>query len=371
MTRRPDAVVVGAGVVGAACARFLAAEGLRVLVVEAGRVAGGVTAAGMGHVTVMDDSEAQLALTQYSLGLLDEDAPALPPQAELDACGTLWIAEDDDQLELVRAKHERYLAHGITSHILDSASLAEEEPQLRPGLAGALLVPDDRVLYPPALARWLLDQAVIDGARIAEETAVDRIEAGAVVVGGHRTETGLVVNAAGVGAPGLTRGLPVVPRKGHLVITDRYPDYCRHQLVELGYLRSAHTMEGESVAFNVQPRTTGQLLIGSSRELVGTDTSLNRLLLARMLERARAFLPSLDRLNALRIWTGMRPATPDKLPLIGRWPELEGLWIAAGHEGLGITTALATGRLLTDLVAGRTPAIDPSPYDPRRVQEAA
>ena len=105
-------------------------------------------------------------------------------------------------------------------------------------------------------------------------------------------EADLVVNAAGPEAPRLTPGLPIVPRKGHLVITDRYPGFLRHQVVELGYLKSAHTLTRESVAMNVQPRRTGQLLVGSSRELVGWDASLNRALLARMLRRAAEFIPA-------------------------------------------------------------------------------
>ena len=128
----------------------------------------------------------------------------------------------------------------------------------------------------------------------------------------------VVVNAAGAAAAPLTPGLPIVPRKGHLAITDRYPDFCRHQLVELGYLTSAHVMTNESVAFNVQPRTTGQVLIGSSRELVGWDASINHSILRRMLARAVEFIPGLRELSVIRSWTGFRPATPDKLPLIGR-----------------------------------------------------
>ncbi len=116
----------------------------------------------------------------------------------------------------------------------------------------------------------------------------------------------------------------------------------------------------------MQPRLTGQVLVGSARELVGWDASVNRSILARMLARAVAYMPALARLPALRVWTGFRPATPDNLPLIGPF-ESDRLWVAAGHEGLGITTALGTGRLLADLVAGREPAIDAAPYAPGRL----
>ena len=126
-------------------------------------------------------------------------------------------------------------------------------------------------------------------------------------------------------------------------------------------------MTNESVAFNVQPRSTSQVLIGSSRELVGWDGSTNRLVLQQMLDRALQFMPALAGLSIVRTWTGFRPATTDKLPLIGPWTPTAGLWIAAGHEGLGITSALGTARLLADLVAGRTPPIDAAPYSPMRL----
>jgi glycine/D-amino acid oxidase-like deaminating enzyme len=380
--RRPDLVLIGAGIVGAACAYELSRAGLRVLVLEADFAGGGTTAAGMGHIVVMDDSEAQFALTSYSARLWAELAPELGPGCEVDPCGTLWVAENETQLELVRAKEAFYSARGVAVEVLSGGELARLEPQLRPGLAGALRVPGDSVVYPPMVARWLLDRAREAGAEVREGARVRSIEPGAVVVGGggcsgacaspgERIETGQVIVAAGAEAATLVPGLPLIPRKGHLAITDRYPGFCRHQLVELGYLQSAHTLTTESVAFNVQPRRTGQLLIGSSRELVGWDASLNRRLLARMLARATTFLPGLASLSTIRSWVGFRPATPDKLPLIGAWEELSGLWIAAGHEGLGITTSLGTARLLADLILGRPPTLDPTPYAPGRTQAIA
>ena len=236
----PDAIVVGAGIVGAACARELTAAGLRVTVVEAGVVGGGATAAGMGHLAVMDDSEAQFALTSYSQSLWRELAPELFPQ------------------------------------------------------------------------------------------------------------------------------LPVAPRKGHLLITDRYPGFVNHQLIELGYLKSAHSTASDSVAFNVQPRRTGQILIGSSRQFGVTETAVESDILGRMLRRAIEYMPGLRTLSAIRTWTGFRAATPDKLPLIGPAPGLRNVLLATGHEGLGISTSLATARLIADELRGRPSLIPREPYEPGR-----
>ncbi len=363
---KPDAIIVGAGIVGAACAAALAGDGLRVLVLDASAPALGTTAAGMGHLVVMDDSAEQLALTEYSTALWAAQSEALRVASELEWCGTVWVAEDETQLDAVHAKQRRYAEQGMTAFVLGERELAEAEPNLRRGLPGGLLVPADGVIYPPSAALALLLLAQERGAIVRDHTPVEAIVANGVRAGGSTLNAEIVVNAAGAEATRLTPGLPVIPRKGHLVITERHPGFCRHQVVELGYLASAHVMTDESVAFNVQPRVTGQVLIGSSRELVGWDSQINRRVLAKMIDRACAFMPGLASLSAVRTWTGFRPATPDKLPLIGRWPATPGLWIAAGHEGLGITTSLGTAALLADLIAGRTPTIDPLPYAPDR-----
>ena len=367
---RCDAIVVGAGIVGAACAAALARGGLRVRVLDASFAAGGSTAAGMGHLVVMDDSPEQLALTGYSARLWAELVDTLAPAVEHRACGTIWVAEDAEQLAAVDEKRRVYAAAGIDSELLDDGALAEAEPFLRHGLAGGLRVAADAVLYPPQAALHLLRTALDRGGELCEHTEVAAVAAhGVRLAGGGAMHAEVVVNAAGAAAPRLVPELPIVPRKGHLIITDRHPELCAHQLVELGYLASAHTMTSESVAFNLQPRATGQLLLGSSRELVGWDASINPAIVRRMVRRACDFMPALADVSALRTWTGFRPATPDKLPLVGRWEPVPGLWVAAGHEGLGITTALGTAQLVADLVAGRTPAIDPAPYAPSRVAD--
>ena len=105
------------------------------------------------------------------------------------------------------------------------------------------------------------------------------------------------MNAAGAWAPDLTAGLEIKKRKGHLVITDRYPGFVRHQLVELGYLKSAHSVSSDSVAFNVQPRRTGQILIGSSRQYGAEHKEVDQHMLVRMLQRAQEYMPGLGKMS--------------------------------------------------------------------------
>lgn len=367
----PDVVVVGAGIVGAACAAACSARGLRVEVLEQAGVGGGATAAGMGHLVVMDDSEAQLALTHYSRTLWQALAPELAPEVEYTASGTIWVAADADEMDEAGRKQRYYAAHGVAAELLSAAALAEHEPRLRPGLAGGLLVPQDAVIYPPCGARWLLERAQRAGATVRLGARVKAMRGGTEgcvveLADGSRRSAGAAVCAAGAEAAGLFAGLPIRWRKGHLVITDRYPGFLRHQLVELGYVKSAHAHDGDSVAFNAQPRATGQILIGSSRQFDDHHPAVDHGMLSRMLRRASEFMPALAELDALRVWTGFRAATPDGLPLIGPWPGAETVWLATGHEGLGITTALATGALVADGLTGTPPAIAPEPYLPGR-----
>jgi glycine/D-amino acid oxidase-like deaminating enzyme len=234
-------------------------------------------------------------------------------------------------------------------------------------MAGGLLVSEDVVVYPPCAAKFLVERALKHGAEIRLGASVTRMAEGGIgCEDGSEIFAERIVNAAGARSPSLTIGVEIKPRKGHLVITDRYAGFLRHQLVELGYLKSAHSLATDSVAFNVQPRRTGQILIGSSRQYGAENKEVDHAMLARMLRRAQEYMPAIGEMSAVRTWTGFRAATPDKLPLIGPWPADKTLFLATGHEGLGITTSLATAKILADHITGRVPEIPIEPYLPSR-----
>lgn len=380
MRRTSEVVVVGAGIVGAACARALARAGFEVLVVDETVPGGGTTAAGMGHVVVMDDSDAQMRLT--SLGrelwhqLLSELDAASTARAEVDRAGTLWVAEDEADLQVVRDKYAYYSEHGVRAEILDENALKDAEPELRDGLPGALRVPDDLVVYAPSVVDVLMRDAIADGARFELARATRVVPRRVELEGERAIEAEHVVNAAGEGALALLDatardGIAVRRRKGQLAITDRYPGFARHQLVELGYLKSAHGDAKASVAFNLQPRKTGQMLLGSSREFEARGSEIDGGLLQSMIARAECFMPRIASLQVLRCWAGFRVATSDNLPLIGPVASDEGLLLACGHEGLGITTSLSTAELLAARLRGEEAPIDNRPYLPSRFAQSS
>lgn len=371
MNKGAEVIIVGAGIVGAACALELSTEGLRVLVIDEGFPSAGSTGAAMGHIVVMDDSEAQFAITRYSQILWDDLRDQLPASVEFDPCGTLWIAADEDEMREVRRKFDYYRERGVNAEILDSRQVRDVEPHLRTPLAGGLRVPGDSVVYPPCAADFLLKKARALGARVIQCQPVASIGKNiARLADGTVFAAGFIVNAAGQSAPKLSPGINIKPRKGHLVITDRYPNFLHHQVVELGYLKSAHSLTADSVAFNVQPRKTGQILIGSSRQYGAENSAVDESILSRMLQRAFEYMPDLNFVSAIRGWTGFRPATPDKLPLIGPSPQDPSVLVAAGHEGLGITTSLATAKLVCAQILGQRPAIPIQPYLPSRQMAA-
>lgn len=361
-----DVLVLGGGIVGCACAHECVRAGMIVGLVEGNVPGGGATAAGMGHLVVMDDSPAQLALTRYARSLWQELRPQLPAAVEYEARGTIWVAADDEEMAEVAAKQRLFAASDIASEVLESAALARQEPHLRSGLAGGLLVPDDAVIYPPTAAAYFLQEAVRGGAvllrgneAVAAGKGIVQLSDGTSLAAKH------IIVATGTNTS-LVPGLPVQKRKGHLLITDRYPGLLTHQLVELGYLKSAHKVSADSVAFNVQPRKTGQLLIGSSRQYGSEDPSSEPVMLERMLQRAFDYMPMLAKVSGIRVWTGFRAATPDKLPFLGPTEDAT-IVLAMGFEGLGITNAPAAARLIVDHLCARPSAIEVTPYLPSRL----
>ncbi|GJH05991.1 FAD-dependent oxidoreductase [Paraburkholderia terrae] len=369
-----DVVIVGAGIVGAACAAELAARGLRVTVLDAQGIGGGATAAGMGHIVVMNDSPAEFALSRYSRDLWLALAPQLRTRDAFARCGTLWVAADAEELDAAREMHAAFAAQDVAAQLLDERALYDCEPSLAPGMAGGLLIGHDSIVYAPSAAQWLLTQspgaARIDVRLHAQAVAVDAQHV--TLSNGERVGGAHIVVANGLQARELVRGLPLQPKKGHLLITDRYPGFIRHQLLELGYIKSAHHATGTSVAFNVQPRPTGQLLIGSSRQFDTTDAAVEMPVLAQMLQRAARYLPELPTLNGIRAWTGFRAASPDGMPLIGpAGSAAPGVWLAVGHEGLGVTTSLGTAQLLAAQITRTASVIAVDPFLPARFEFGA
>lgn len=360
-----DVIVIGAGIAGSACARECVLAGLTTAIVEAGRPGSGATSKGMGHVVAMDDSPAHLALTTYSRSIWQEQAARVLPEAvAYQSRGTIWVAANDEEMVEVHTRLARYEAAGIPVELLGAARLAREEPNLRSRLAGALFVPGDGICRPPVAASFYLADAQRLGARLFLQRAVTAAEGRVVLADGIVLNAKHIVLAVGTECD-LLPALPIRKRKGHLAITEPQPGFLHHQLVELGYLKSAHQDDADSVVFNVQPHPDGRVMIGASRQYGNEDPEIDQYIVDRLLLRARSYMPALADVPIESVRTGFRAATPDKLPLIGRATGISAdpsLWLLAGFEGLGITCSPGAARLLVDAMLGRSSEIDRRPY---------
>lgn len=370
--------IVGGGIVGAACALALARADLRPLVIEATTPGCGATAEGMGHLVVLDHDQTTLALTLRSLELWHALAPDLPDAAEWSGAGTLWLAEDSTQLERAGVHAEELRAVGLDARLIAGTELRALEPSLAQDLVGALRVADDRIVYPPVVAAWLLERACALGATLLAGVRLERLERlddaeELIFADGRRQQSERVILATGLGTgallPGHALAGAVQPRRGHLLITERTRLKVEHQLVELGYHDSVSARGATSVAFNLQPRPSGQLLLGSSRQDGSADREVDALVIARLIDRGRRFVPGLPAVRGLRAWVGLRPATRDGLPLVGPLPERPSLILACGHEGLGITTSLVTAEIVAAGLGAGTTRVDAHALRPERLLE--
>ncbi|MFZ6752749.1 NAD(P)/FAD-dependent oxidoreductase [Undibacterium sp. Dicai25W] len=376
MHSHPDVIVIGAGIVGAACALSLQKAGMQTLLIDAAMPGCGVTAAGMGHLVALDESEQELDLCLYSLQLWRDWIREHPGIGQVSQCGTLWVAENEQQLAAAQARAARLNARAWQAEVLNSEKLRQLEPALRHGLAGAVRVFGDSVVYPPVIAYHLAQELQLHGGKLQcglrVNAILDDVSASETILfeDGQRLSAQYIVVAAGLGVAELLPEIPVFPRKGHLAITDRYPGRLQHQIVSMDYGQHHMTPDGLSVAANIQPRSTGQWLIGSSRQDGQTDTTVSPVALGAVLQSAIRLLPCLATMNVIRAWAGMRPASPDGQPIIGVHPERPGIWLAAGHEGLGVTTSFATAEILKDLILDQMTSIDSTPYSPSRLFES-
>jgi glycine/D-amino acid oxidase-like deaminating enzyme len=387
-TGSADIVVIGGGIIGCAVmfhlARLLPRE-LRILLLDRGPIAGATSGSSMGHLMVTPDDAQHHALSATSVRLWRELHEQVG-RFDYNPTGALYLADGEDDLPLLAQLQGQFAAAGEPAEILGPRELRAREPGLAHDLPGALYYPGDGVVLPMAACGAMLRAARAANARVEVRpgVAVTGIERDGNRVAAVRTATGRiaagdVVLACGVWTPevaawaGLPR-VPIVPRAGNLAITAHHATPIRTQLLEVAYLRVAHgaaqadpTRPGEDPgahAVNMQPQTHGGCLIGSTRQFRGMDRTVDRALLHRSLARAARYAPGLRGAPIVRTWAGLRPYSLDGQPWIGPWPELRGLWLASGHEGLGISLAPITGLLLAQQLAGLPTAVDHRPYLP-------
>ncbi|WP_433163069.1 NAD(P)/FAD-dependent oxidoreductase [Kribbella sp. CA-247076] len=369
-----DVVVVGAGIVGAACAEALTAAGVRVVVVDRGAVASGTTASGEGNVLVSDKEpgpELELAIaSRAEWGAVLARLPERVADVEWEDKGGVVVATTDPgPLKAFAAKQR---AAGVDARVITPAEAFELEPLLTRDVTIGVHYPDDAQLQPVLAATALLTAVRARGSVV--RSGVDALSvrtAGGRVVGLETSDgeiaCGAVLNACGPwsGAFAAAAGAPiqVLPRRGMLLVTAPLPECVRHKVYDADYVGAVGSGDAELQTSTVVESTrAGTVLIGSSRERIGYDDSLRVNVLRELARKAVGLFPFLGDVPVMRTYGGFRPYAPDHLPVIGPDPRVSGLWHATGHEGAGIGLAASTGRLVTELFLGLTPHLAADPF---------
>jgi len=364
----PDVVVVGAGIVGAACAYYAAREGLSVTVLERGTVGGGTTSRGEGNILVSDKEPGpELALALASRTRWLELAAELgPDRFELEEKGGLVVAASDGGAAALTRFAAGQRAAGVETVAVSADRLRDHEPNLAPDLAAGVLYPQDMQVQPVLAAVSLLAAARSLGAAVVrgeEVVAADRGPDGHLTAVRTRTgryPTGAVVNAAGtwggevgerLGAP-----IPVLPRRGFILVTEPLPRVVRHKVYTADYVDNVASDDaGLETSTVIEGTRGGTVLNGASRERVGFDSTMSVEVLRRLATPAIRIFPFLAAVRLMRTYCGFRPYCPDHLPVIGPDPRVPGVFHACGHEGAGIGLAPGTGALISQSLTGGRP----------------
>ncbi|BCL26555.1 NAD(P)/FAD-dependent oxidoreductase [Streptomyces aurantiacus] len=375
-----DVVIVGAGMVGAASALYAARAGLSAVLVDRGPVAGGTTGAGEGNLLVSDKEpgpELDLALLSGRLwaGLAAE--PGVAGSVEYEAKGGLVVAAGPEGLTALEGFAAAQRSAGVEAESVAAGQLHDLEPYVARGLAGGVLYPQDAQVMPTLAAARLVRLARTAGASLRTGwTVTEVLRTASGAVRGVRTPHGdihapAVVNAAGTWGGELAAlagvSLPVLPRRGFVLVTEPLPRRVRHKVYAADYVAD---VASDSAALQTSPvvegTAAGPVLIGASRERVGFDRSFSLPVTRELAAGATRLFPFLAEVRAMRAYLGFRPYLPDHLPAVGPDPRVPGLFHACGHEGAGIGLATGTGHLIAQVLTDRTPDLDLAPFRPDR-----
>ena len=385
MTQIPgssEIVIVGGGIIGCAIAYYTAKAGLEVTLVERGEIGAGTSTRCDGNILAIDKDpgfDSQMSLKSQEL--VRELAQELD-DFEYRAPGSILVCETEAEMEAARSWVDRQQKLGLPFRMLDRQDLKDDSPYFAPDLLGGLECASDSTVNPPLMVYALARGAQRHGAKIipfTEVTGFRRDPSGAIA--GVETSQGViatkrVVNAGGVWAPAIAAmvgvEVPIKPRKGHILVAARTYPVSRRKVMEFGYLISKfggqrvvdEETERYGVAMVFEPTTVSNFLIGSSRQFVGIDTSIDTRVIATIARRAVRFYPVMKEIPVIRAYAGVRPWTPDHLPVISAVDQVPGFYVAAGHEGDGISLAAVTGKVVSEMLTGQPTCI---PTDPVRI----
>lgn len=378
-----EVVVVGGGIIGASTAYYLAREGAEVMIVEADDLASGASGACDGFLYLQSKMPGpHLELARESLALYPELAAELDVDIEYSRCGSLILAKTADELKALRAGVKKMKATGLDVELVTEAELRKLAPAVSDKVKGASLCRDDAQVNPTLLTLGLAKKAVDLGARILVNCRVENIVIMNDRVRELKTSEGSihtrrVVCAAGVGSNQIGKmaiiDIPVMPRKGQILVTEPVDRILEHVVSDFEYMGVKLGMEDKAsrseeakrlgLGFTAEQTRSGNVLLGSTREFGGFDTETTAEAINAIAKNAVEYLPAIKDLDVIRSYAGLRPYSPDGLPILGSVKGIKGFYLATGHSGDGISLAPITGKLLAELILDGETSLDMGPFN--------
>jgi sarcosine oxidase subunit beta len=381
---KADVLIVGAGVIGASIAFHLSRLGIKPLVIEKRHPAAGSSGACDGLVFLQSKKPGlHLRLALESRKRFEGLVDLLGRRIEFKNPGGMCLIESEAELAAMRLFVEEQRRSGLAVELVEGDEARLREPCLSDQVIAAAYSALDSQVNPYALTFAFLRAAQSAGARVLTGVSVTGIEKAAGRAAGAVTDSGrisapVVVNAAGARAADIGRmaglAIPITPRRGQILVTAAVAPLLRHCLISAQYVAAKfkpELAERGGMGFSLEQAENGNILIGSTREFVGFDRRTTFEGIRTIAGRIAPVIPALRRVPVIRTFGGLRPYTPDGLPILGRVAGLEGFIMAAGHEGDGIALAAITGELIAELIATGRTRLPLDPFRLERFREAA
>ncbi|KLA32038.1 NAD(P)/FAD-dependent oxidoreductase [Bacillus cereus] len=385
--RHCDVLIIGGGIIGCSIAYYTSKYGRDVTIIEKGEFVSGTSSRCDGNILAIDKDpgfDSQMSLVSQKL--VTELSEELEHSFEYRAPGSILVCESEEEMEAAQQWVNRQKEVGLPFRMLDRQDIREESPFFAEDLLGGLECATDSTVNPYLLAFSLLTESKKFGTKAFNHTEVKEmkrdIDGSFIVETTNGTFTAKqVVNAAGVWAPKIGQmldvNIPIEPRKGHIIVASRQQHVGCRKVMEFGYLISKFggkrkvdaLTEKYGVALVFEPTESQNFLIGSSREFVGFHTKINNEVIKCIANRAIRFYPKMADMMVIRSYAGLRPWTEDHLPIISRVEHIPNYFIAAGHEGDGISLAAVTGKVIEELLNEKETIIPIEPLRSSRFTE--
>lgn len=382
-----EVAIIGGGIVGCSVAYYMAESGRDCVLIEKDDIASGTSSRCDGNVTMVDKDpgfDSQMCL--FSQELVTGLQKTLNIPFEYRVHGSILVCDNDKEMQAAKDWVKTQNDAGLKFNVLTPEDIRKESPYFADDIPGGLECETDSLINPYLFCYSMIDKAREFGLDVktqSEVTNITKDDDFTIETTNGTVKAKKVINAAGVWAPfiGEMLGLdvPIVPRKGHILVASRQEPVMMRNVMEFGYLMNKFGEERvadertteHGVALVLEPTESQNFLIGSSRQFVGYDGSVDIQVVETIAKRTMRFFPKLDDVNIIRSYTGFRPYTADHLPIVSAVDEVPGFYIAAGHEGDGIALATGTGKMMEEIVnekSEKTLPVDPLRFD--RFKEA-